>query len=44
MGACIVNDEKKIVGVGYNGMPIGCSDEELPWSRTGKSFEDTKYA
>ena len=43
MGACIVNEEKKIVGIGYNGMPTGCSDDELPWSRTGKSRLDTKY-
>jgi len=44
VGACIVNEEKKIVGVGYNGMPIGCSDDSLPWSREGSSFEETKYA
>ncbi len=42
VGACIVNSEKKIVGVGYNGFPIGCSDEELPWGRTGDPL-DTKY-
>lgn len=44
VGACIVNSEKKIVGIGYNGMPTGCSDEELPWSRVGDSYIDTKYA
>ncbi len=42
VGACIVNGKKKIVGVGYNGFPIGCSDEELPWDREG-SFLETKY-
>jgi dCMP deaminase len=42
VGACIVNARKKIVGVGYNGFPIGCSDDELPWERTG-DFLDTKY-
>lgn len=42
VGACIVNQEKKIVGVGYNGFPIGCSDEELPWGREGDPL-DTKY-
>lgn len=42
VGACIVNADKKIVGVGYNGFPTGCSDEELPWSREG-NFLDTKY-
>ena len=44
VGACIVNDENKIVGVGYNGMPTGCDDEELPWSRVGETYLDTKYA
>ncbi|XP_065669192.1 deoxycytidylate deaminase [Hydra vulgaris] len=44
VGACIVNNENKIVGIGYNGMPIGCSDEVLPWSRIGESFMETKYA
>ena len=42
VGACIVNRDKKIVGVGYNGFPTGCSDEELPWNREG-SFLNTKY-
>ncbi len=42
VGACIVNEKKKIVGVGYNGFPIGCSDDELPWAREGE-FLDTKY-
>jgi len=42
VGACIVNQQKKIVGVGYNGFPTGCSDEELPWSREG-DFLETKY-
>jgi len=42
VGACIVNQKNKIVGVGYNGFPTGCSDEELPWKREG-DFLDTKY-
>ena len=42
VGACIVNAEKKIVSVGYNGMPRGCSDDELPWEREGE-FLATKY-
>jgi len=43
VGACIVNPEKKIVGIGYNGFPIGCSDDELPWSKTAANHLDTKY-
>lgn len=42
VGACIVNEENKIVGVGYNGFPQGCSDEEFPWEREGE-FLETKY-
>ncbi|WP_394697930.1 deoxycytidylate deaminase [uncultured Ilyobacter sp.] len=42
VGACIVNKEKKIVGVGYNGFPKGCSDDNFPWDREGE-FLETKY-
>lgn len=42
VGACIVNTEKRIVGVGYNGFPTGCSDDLLPWAREGDPLE-TKY-
>ncbi|MDE5584214.1 MAG: dCMP deaminase family protein [Ruminococcus sp.] len=43
VGACIVNAENKIVAVGYNGMPTGCNDDEMPWEREGDSVLDTKY-
>lgn len=42
VGACIVNEEKRIVGVGYNGFPKGCEDTEFPWEREGE-FLETKY-
>lgn len=42
VGACIVSPDKRIVGVGYNGFPTGCSDDNLPWSREGE-FLETKY-
>ena len=42
VGACIVSDENKILSVGYNGMPAGCSDDEMPWEREGSPLE-TKY-
>lgn len=42
VGACIVNTQNKIVGAGYNGFPIGCHDDHLPWDKQG-SFLDTKY-
>lgn len=43
VGACIVTSDKKIVGVGYNGFPQGCSDNDFPWNRDG-DFLNTKYA
>jgi dCMP deaminase len=42
VGACIVNTQNKIVGAGYNGLPIGCNDEDFPWDKTG-DFLNTKY-
>ena len=42
VGACIVSPENKILSLGYNGMPTGCSDDEMPWDREGPPLE-TKY-
>lgn len=42
VGACIVNNENKILSLGYNGMPIGCNDKDMPWKRSGAPL-DTKY-
>lgn len=42
VGACVANKQNKIVGVGYNGFPLGCSDDELPWAREGDML-NTKY-
>ena len=42
VGACIVNEQKRIIGIGYNGFPYGCSDDEFPWSRDGE-YLDCKY-
>lgn len=42
VGACIVDKDKRIVGIGYNGFPNGCSDDELPWQNKG-DFLSTKY-
>lgn len=42
VGACIVSEEKKVVGIGYNGLPKGCDDDEFPWGKEG-DFLDTKY-
>ena len=42
VGAVIVNVNQRIIGIGYNGFPHGCSDEDLPWCKTG-DWSDTKY-
>lgn len=42
VGSCIVSPENRILSVGYNGMPRGCSDDEYPWERVGGNLE-TKY-
>ena len=43
VGACIVSQDNKILSMGYNGFPKGCSDDEFPWAREGDDLE-TKYA
>ena len=49
VGACIVSgasqfdgNENTILSVGYNGFPLGCSDDDYPWDREGELL-DTKY-
>lgn len=43
VGACIVNPDKRIVAIGYNGFPRGISDDTFPWSRKSEDPLDTKY-
>lgn len=43
VGACIVNDKKRIMSIGYNGFPMGCDDDDFPWEREGDNSFDTKY-
>ena len=42
VGACIIDEDKKIIGIGYNGFPMGSSDDTMPWEREG-DFLETKY-
>ncbi len=42
VGSCIVSNDHKILSMGYNGLPKGCSDDEFPWAREGDLLE-TKY-
>ncbi len=42
VGACVVNSHHKILSVGYNGMPTGCPDDNMPWEKEGAPLE-TKH-
>ena len=42
VGACIVSEDNKILSMGYNGFPAGCSDDAFPWAREGEPL-DNKY-
>jgi len=42
VGAVIVSPANKVVSIGYNGLPKGCSDDDYPWEREGSAL-DTKY-
>ena len=42
VGACIVSQDNKILSMGYNGFPKGCSDDDFPWCREGDPL-DNKY-
>ena len=42
VGACLVDNQNRIISTGYNGFPQGCSDDDFPWNRDEKCGE-TKY-
>lgn len=42
VGCCIVSQDHKILSMGYNGFPRGCSDDDFPWKREGPPLEN-KY-
>jgi len=43
VGVCIFSQDNKILSMGYNGLPNGCSDDEYPWAREGDDPLETKY-
>ena len=43
VGCCIVSPDNKILSMGYNGLPRGCSDDDFPWTRDGEDPLETKY-
>ncbi|KAI4491434.1 hypothetical protein M0804_002826 [Polistes exclamans] len=42
VGACIVDENNIIVGVGYNGMPRNCSDDVFPWEKNSNEKLNNK--
>ena len=42
VGACVVSPRKIILGIGYNGFPRGCADDDLPWSKVSKRQDNTQ--
>lgn len=43
VGACIVDEEKHIVGIGYNGFPAHCGDDQFPWTKASTDPLQNKY-
>ena len=43
VGACIVSEDNKILSIGYNGFPRGCSDDDYTWNRDGDDPLNNKY-
>ncbi len=43
VGACIVSRDNKILSIGYNGFPIGCSDDDFPWEKSDTTPDHNKY-
>ena len=41
VGACIVDQDHKVVSIGYNGMPRNCDEDQLSWNK-GEGL-DSKY-
>ncbi len=33
VGACIVDEDNKVVSIGYNGMPSGLDEDQLTWEK-----------
>lgn len=43
VGCCIVDDSNRILSMGYNGLPAGCSDDEFPWTKASQNPLENKY-
>lgn len=42
VGACIVDDNNRIVSIGYNGFPRNCHDDIFPWTKDNDDPIDCK--
>ena len=42
VGSCLVDGNNRIVGIGYNGMPRGCRDADLPWTKNPNNELENK--
>lgn len=42
VGACIVDENNRVLAIGYNGTPNNFNDDDFPWDRDGEELE-TKY-
>jgi len=43
VGCVIVNKDNIICSIGYNGMPKGISDNDIPWGKNNENELDNKY-
>lgn len=44
VGCCIVDPvTKRVMSLGYNGLPYGCSDIEYPWGKSSDKMHENKY-
>ena len=43
VGACIVDGNNRVVSQGYNGFPLGISDDEFPWCKNPDDLYNDKH-
>ena len=43
VGACVASSKNKVLTMGYNGMPIGCNDDIMPWGKDDNDELNQKY-
>lgn len=43
VGCCIVDNRNRILSMGYNGFPSGCSDDDFPWEKDKEDPLMSKY-